>query len=549
MSNSKISFDPQMVADWFTEIMKFSHGSGQEDPLRDAIYAWLTDPRYGIGLSPENVFYDKTAIDPGKRIIYAFRPGVSGMKPIVLQAHMDMVVVTDPKNVDPFPLQPFYDQEGWLQARGSGGPDVRSSLGGDDGIGIATALALLQDVELKDYPIECLLTVQEETDMGGAQFFDTGLLKGRTYLNLDSEEAGVITYGAAGGFKTRYEGAVAREQMTPAPAFVKVVLSGLRGGHSGIDIDKGRPSALKLLVDGLYRMDRRLSDFTLPTGALPQSYDFRLASLARTDVVKSNSIPTEATAVLAVEAADAIPLLKSFERWFTALQILYGASEPEMRIELTFIDGPLPDEVPLTAGATDNLLCFLRLVPQGVMGLIPGYDPAVVETSSNLYDVILDGATVTAYTFSRTSNAELVGSVEDHDDTPLNVMFRSLGQSYGLTVTTGIDWSPAWPPNKDSHLLATAEKVYARVYPEYEISVIHAGLECGWAVARYDNKMDCISIGPTMQNPHTVEERLDTSSVKGFYDAVKGVMLDLYKEQIPASRVPVHAAEEVLVGA
>ena len=537
MKDSTLSFEPQQVADCFGQIMQLPHASGEEDPLRHAIYNWLTDPKYGIGISPDNVFYEKTATDPGKRNIYAFRPGTLDIEPVALQAHMDMVVVTEPKNVDPFPLQPFYDQDGWLQARGSGGPDIKSSLGADDGIGIAIALALLQDSELKDYPIECLFTVQEETDMGGAQFFDTGLLKGRTFINVDSEEAGVITYGSAGGFKTRYEGTIAREAMSPAPSFVKILLSGLRGGHSGIDIANGRPNALKLLVDGLCRMNERLSNYTIPAGTLPQSYDFRLVSLARTDTVKSNAIPTEATAVLAVAADDAIALLKSFEEWFNALHTLYGASEQSMRIELTCIDGPPPAEDPLTAAATDNLLSFLRLLPQGVIGLIPGYDPAVVETSSNFYDVSLVGGALTANTFSRTSNPVLLGSVEEHDKTPLMVMFKSLGATYGLTVTTAIEWSPAWPPNQDSHLLAVAEKIFGSVYPDYRTEVIHAGLECGWVVSRVD-KVDCISIGPSLKDNHTIDERLDTSSVKTFYDANKGLLLELFKERSSGKTTP-----------
>lgn len=542
---SEIVFDPQNVADCFAEIMKLPHESGKENPLRAAVFTWLTDPRHGIGLAPENVFYDEMATGPGERVIYAFRPGSKGSQPVILQAHLDMVVVTDPQGVDPFPLQPFHDAEGWLQARANGSPDTKSSLGADNGVGIAVALALLQDGELKDYPIECLFTVQEETDMAGAQLFDTGLLKGRTFINVDSEEAGIITYGSAGGFKTKYVGATAREKVSPAPAFVKILLGGLRGGHSGVDIAKGRPNALKLLVDGLCRMNERLSDYTLPPGTLPQSYDFRLVSLARTDTIKSNAIPTEATAFLAMAADDAIPLLKSFEEWFNALQILYGASEQNMRIELTRVAEAPPDD-PLTADATDNLLCFLRLVPQGVLGVIAGYDPAVVETSSNLYDVSLDGATMRVNTFSRTSNPVLLGSVEAHGQTPLMAMFKSLGAMYGLTVTTAIEWSPAWPPNKDSHLLATAEEIYASVYPDYEISVIHAGLECGWIASRCPD-MDCISVGPTYHDGHTVDERLDTSSVQGFYDALKGVMLALFQEQ--QAEESAHVGESVLANA
>ena len=108
---------------------------------------------------------------------------------------------------------------------------------------------------------------------------------------------------------------------------------------------------------------------------------------------------------------------------------------------------------------------------------------------------------------------------------------------YGLTVTTPIEWSPAWPPNQESHLLEVAKAAFAKVYPEPVVEVIHAGLECGWIVSKYDD-MDCIAIGPTIQNGHTIEERLDTSSVKGFYDAIKGLMLTLFQEQSPAPEVP-----------
>jgi dipeptidase D len=439
-----------------------------------------------------------------------------------------MVVVTDPQGIDPFPLQPVYDADGWLQARANGAPDVKSSLGADNGVGIAIALALLQDSDLKDYPIECLFTVQEETDMGGAQYFDTALLKGRSMINVDSEEAGIITYGSAGGFKTKYQGTIRREAMRPKPAFVKISLSGLRGGHSGIDIANGRPNALKLLVDGLYRMNKRLSNYTLPPNTLPQSYDFRIVSMARTDTIKSNGIPSAALAVLAVAEANAVALLKSFEEWFNAIRILYDASEQNMRIELTIAETSA--EEPLTSDSTDNLLCFLRHVPQGALGFIPGYDPAVVESSSNLYDVSLAGTTVRANAFSRTSNAVLLGSMEDHCQSPLMQMYRCLGSLYGLTVTNAIEWSPAWPPNKDSPLLATAETVFATKYPGYQIVVVHAGLECGWFASRYSD-MDCISIGPTYQDGHTVDERLDMSSVQGFYDAVKGVLLAQFQEQ------------------
>lgn len=527
MSDPTVNFEPQAVSYWFSKIMQLPHASGQEDALREAMYEWLTG-EIGIDVDRgDRIFYQKGATAPGERVIYVYRHGTStANKPIVLQAHLDMVVVTSPAVPNPFPLQPILDAQGWLTAHANGStPEntILSTLGADDGIGVATALALLQDADLKGYPIECLFTVQEETDMGGAKYFDTDLLQGRQYINLDDERSGTITCGSAGGLKTTYSGAVKREKMAPERSIVKIVLGGLRGGHSGVDIAKGRPSAIALLVDGLCRMNARLNESA--------SYDYRLISFRRTDVVKSNAIPTEATAILAVRASDVAPLKSSFESWFSALEILYGPTEPKMK--MTFTSSAASNEEPLTASTTDNLLSFLRLEPQGVIANIPDITPAVVETSSNLYDVILDGSStaVTVEASTRTSNPTLLGTQQAHLMTPLAVMLTGLGEAYGLTVETGGSWYPAWPPNKSSALLARASAIWEDRYKEdFEMSVIHAGLECGWIVSRYSD-MDCIAAGPTIQNPHTTSERLDTHSVLPFYTAVKALLKSLFEGQ------------------
>ncbi len=522
MSDPTLKFEPQAVSYWFSKIMQLPHASGEENPLRDAMYGWLTGE---IGIRTDlgdRLFYQADAKEPGQRVIYVYRHGTTaGLKPIVLQAHIDMVVVTDPPNHNPFPLQPNLDAQGWLTARGPDG--CLSTLGADDGIGIATALALLQDPDLKSYPIECLFTVQEETDMGGAEYFDTDLLQGRQYINLDDERGGTITYGSSGGLKTGYSGAVKREKIAPESSVVTIVLGGLQGGHSGVDIAKGRPSAIKLLVDGLCRMDTRLNQSV--------SYDLRLISFRRTDVVKSNAIPTEATAVLAVKTSDVTPLKKSFESWFSALKILYGHTEPKMK--MAFTSAAASNQEPLTASTTDNLLSFLRLEPQGVIANIPDITPAVVETSSNLYDVILDGGSsaVTVEASTRTSNATLLGTQQAHLLTPLTLTLAAMGETYGLTAETGEGWYPAWPPNKDSALLARASTVWEGQFKDsFQTAAIHAGLECGWIVSRYDD-MDCIAVGPTIQNPHTTSERLDTRSVPPFYTAVKTLLKSLFDSQ------------------
>ena len=369
--------------------------------------------------------------------------------------------------------------------------------------------------------------------MGGAEHFDAALLRGRQYVNLDDERSGTITYGSAGGLKTTYSGAASREEIAPERSIVTIVLGGLQGGHSGVDIARGRPSAIKLLADGLCRLDDRLNQS--PADGPAVSYDLRLISFARTDVIKSNAIPTEATATLAVKDSDVAALKRSLDGWFSALQTLYGPTEPNLKMSFSSSTAPAGAK-PLTASDTDNLLSFLRLVPHGVIRNIPELTPAVVETSSNLYNVTFGpGSTVTVETSSRTSNPTLLGTQQAHLLTPLALTLTGLGEAYGLTATTGGGWYPAWPPNQDSALLAQASAVYEKLYKDgFQKAVIHAGLECGWIVSRYGD-MDCIAVGPTIQNPHTTSERLDTRSVAPFYLAVKTVLKALFEGQKSAA--------------
>lgn len=529
MSQPTVHFEPSRVAYWFGEIMKLPHGSGKEQPLRESLYQWLTDT---IGIPAAQIFYRRDATAPGERVIRVSRPGRSGeLKPVVLQAHLDMVVVTNPKDRDPFPLVPHLQSPSWLKALGNGStPDmpIGSTLGADDGIGVATALALLEDSDLRDYPLECLFTVEEETGMGGALQFDTSLLTGRSYINLDEERSGTITYGSAGGFGTTYRGTLLREPQSLNSTTVTLVVGGLRGGHSGVDIAKGRPSALRLLTECLHRMNGRVNHGSLAAAASPNAFDYRLVSFARTDSVKSNAIPTEATATVALNAGDASAFVQSTRQWFAAIQTIYGASEPNLRLECSTAGAAETGQSPLAAHATDNLLCLLQLIPHGVLGVVPGCVPSVVETSSNLYDIRLTDTTVELLTLTRTSNPALLGTLLCHDETPLATMFKSLGALYSFDVETGSNWYPAWPPNPESPLLNKARDAFASVYgKDCETAVIHAGLECGWIVSRYSD-MDCIAIGPTVENPHTTDERLDIATVAPFYQALKTLLKNLF---------------------
>jgi dipeptidase D len=516
-------FKPQQVADWFGQIMRLQHGSGSEDALRAALHGWLKE-RLGIA----EVRYVEAPADAGQRVICAYRPGADKWRrsdAVVLQAHLDMVVVTHPKDRDPFPLQPIL-HDGWLHAQGHGATaeaPIGSTLGADDGIGVATALTLLQDPELADCPIECLFTVQEETDMGGAALFPLEWIQGRRCLNLDDEEAGDITYGSAGGFESRFTGKLSREPLPEGFTTLRLSIAGLLGGHSGVDIARGRVNALAALVEGLCRMNQRLSG----SGAAdPGSFDLRLVDLERTDTIKPNAIPTSAAALIAVREADVADVIRSFTAWFTGLSVIHRAAEPAMSCRVTLAPAPF---APLSAGSTDNLLGFLRLVPHGVLRMIPGAEPPLVETSTNLYDVVLRVADLAVETSSRTSDGALLGGEHDEEGSPLNRLYANLAALYGLTFETGINWYPAWTPDPASPLLRTAREVFREVFgAATRTSVIHAGLECGWFATRYQGAMDCVAVGPTVHNPHTTDERLDTRSVEPFYRAVKMLIRALF---------------------
>lgn len=522
MNESGLVFKPQQIADWFGRIMRLPHGSGGEDALRAALHGWLTEI---LGLT--DVRYVERAGDAGQRVICAYRPGAEKWRradAVVLQAHLDMVVVTNPKDRDPFPLQPVL-RDGWLRAQGHGSTaesPLLCTLGADDGIGVATALTLLQDPELADCPLECLFTVQEETDMGGAALFPLEWIHGRRCLNLDDEAAGDITYGCAGGFESAFTGPLPREPLPPGFTTLAVSIGGLLGGHSGVDIARGRLNALKVLAEGLAAMNHRLAG----SGAQdPGSYDLRLVDLQRTDTIKPNAIPTSATALIAAREADVPDVIRSFTEWFTGLSVIHRAAEPGMRCRAALAPSSLS---PLTAGGTDNLLRFLQLVPHGVIRVIPG-EPTIVETSTNLYDVVLTEPAVSILSSSRTSDARWLGGEHDCAGTPLNQLYGNLASLYGLTFETGLNWYPAWPPDPASPLLQRAREVFHEVFgAATRTSVIHAGLECGWFATRYEGAMDCIAVGPTIENPHTTDERLDTRTVEPFYRAVKMLIRSLF---------------------
>jgi dipeptidase D len=295
----------------------------------------------------------------------------------------------------------------------------------------------------------------------------------------------------------------------------------LKGGHSGVDINKGRLNAIKALGQTLARLNRRITQVDQTAGGIG-SVDFVVYDIKRTDVIKANAIPAEAEAVIALPQDAAERFAADFTAYCETLRLQSSPVETGLACSVEQVD---PTGTPLDEKSTDMLLCMLQHVPTGVIKMIPAA-PEIVEASSNFYDVALEGDKLTMASFNRSSSEEVSEAV--------NEMQRSIGKCFGFDVETGIDSLPSWEP-KVTQLLKETEDVYQGIYKgNYEATVIHAGLECGVLASRFkeelDRDLEAVSIGPNIEDPHTPRESLEIRSSSGaetvqqFYDAVARII-------------------------
>ena len=519
------SFNPKAVHDHFMELTKLYHPSGEEDRVREYV---VESARRMEGVKV--IFYEPDAKDPGKRVIVLRRKG-SGNNAnapyVTLQAHMDMVCSP---NKDIFPLNVFgyLDKEGskWIKAgdeESISQPEKGTTLGADAGIGVATILSLLEDKKLKDYPIECLFTVQEETDKRGAADFDKILLKGRSYINFEAGRAEIIIYGSAGGCSVQYEG---NAILSPIPydfIILELSISGLRGGHSGTNINSGRLNAIKVLTEILIRLNNRLTKLDIEGEGI-KSYDLRLNSFQRDEDSILNKIPSCASSIIALPSDNKVEFFRDFKAYCEALKV---QSQPEENLdaEIREVTGDVTLKS-LDEASTDALLCLLRQMPHGVIRMMPTI-PNLVETSSNLANITIDpkeGSSVNGNVVIKALNRS---SYSDSMNTLIQIQ-KMIGELYKYSVKT-CDAYPSWKSNSNSALLNKANGVYKEIYGnEPKATVVHAGLECSYIVQKYNNEIDCISIGPTIVNLHTGGESLKASTVEKFYMAVTSLIQSLF---------------------
>jgi len=478
------SLEPQALWQHFDKILTIPHGSGNEAALREHIVSIAE--RNGLEYQVDRM---------GNLLVR--KAGTAGHEEapaIVLQNHLDMV---NEKNSDvehdfeKDAIKPQRDGD-YLKATGT-------TLGADNGIGIAAALAVLEAKNLAHGPLEVLFTVDEETGLTGAAGLDADMITGRTLLNLDSEEEGILYVGCAGGGDSEVTLALTRNPTPQGSTGVDIKLHGLKGGHSGCDIHLQRGNAIKLLVRAIHAVKlqgTRLSLTALQGGSA------------------HNAIPREAFATVVVAESD-LDLFKSgFDKEISAIMDEFRPAEPDMKSDVHVVAAPA--EV-WDDSSTAAVLRLITALPHGMMAM--SYDiPDLVETSTNLATALPQNGSLVIGLSSRSSVESALEALRQR--------IRATGELVGAIVVEE-DSYPGWKPNLASPLLKVVKGIHRReLGADPEIKAIHAGLECGIIGEKLDG-MDMISLGPQIEFPHSPDERVKIDTVGQFYRLLTAILADL----------------------
>jgi len=468
------SLKPDRVWFYFNEILQVPRPSKKEEKI--AAYVMEFGKKHQLETHKDktgNVLIRKPAT-PG----YENTPGV------ILQGHLDMVCEKNSDkdfNWDKDAIEAYIDGD-WLKAKGT-------TLGADDGIGMAAMLAALEAKDIVHGPLECLFTVDEETGLTGAFGLEPGFLKGTVLLNLDSEDDGEFFIGCAGGRDTVIELPFVKEALPKSYCGFRVMVSGLTGGHSGDDIHKGRANAIKVLNRLLWNASN--------------NFHIRIAQLEGGNL--RNAIAREAIAIVAIPDSSCDAFMKFVTSYEKTARKEFNITEPNMAVKAEKTS--VPDNV-LDITSQIKLLNSLYACPHGVMAWsqeIPGF----VETSTNLASVRVQEDSFKIATSQRSS------SESSKDD--ICAMVASVFTMVGGDIEHS-DGYPGWNPNPNSRVVELAVESWQKLYNEKPVvRAIHAGLECGLIGDKYPG-MDMISYGPTLRGVHSPDERLEIPTVQKFWD-------------------------------
>lgn len=428
-------------------------------------------------------------IDPAGNIVMKkpASPGMENRKGIILQAHMDMVPQKTPTSTHDFINDPIETRiEGdWVYAN-------NTTLGADDGMGVAAIMAIMEDKNMKHGPLNALITADEETSMIGANALPEGELEGEILLNLDTEQEGEMIIGSAGGLDITAEIEYKEVETDSEDRAVKITVDGLRGGHSGIEIGLGHANANKLMA-------RIAVDVIANTEA-------RLATWAGGNM--RNAIPRTCEAVFTLPAENVEELKAIAAEYAETFVNEYKGIESGIVVTTEDVETPatqIPKEI------QDNVVNAINACHNGVLRYIPSI-PEIVETSSNLAIINIGNGKAAIKILARSAS-------ESQKDCLAN-MLESCFCMAGMKVTFSGEYQ-GWDPNPDSEMIKVMADIYKREFGnEATVSVVHAGLECSVILSKYPG-LDIVSFGPTLQHPHTPQERCEISTMPKFWKLLK----------------------------
>ena len=484
--NNEVKLEPKAVFDCFAQINRVPRPSKHEEEM----VAFLEN--FGKSLNLETIVDDAGNV----LIRKPATPGYEHLHPVILQSHMDMVCEPSDGSFDfrTQPIETYVDGE-WMKARGT-------TLGADDGIGIAMEMALLQATDVEHGPIECVFTRDEETGLTGAEGMKPGFMTGDYLINLDSEDEGQIFVSCAGGARTTATYPFPTEPLPSGFYTCRISVKNFVGGHSGDDINKRRANANKVLIrflaDEMEKMDLRLID--IQSGGL------------------HNAIPREGFAICAVPFAEKEKFRVDVNQYAADVATEYCETEKEFSIDL---DSQEAASECMEKDAMRRMILSLRAVHNGILEMDQTLT-WLVQTSSNLASIRRQGDEVVVTTSQRSN----VASAREN----MSAIVRAAFTLGGAACTTNEGY-PGWKMNPDSQLLRVTRESYVRLFgKEPEVLAIHAGLECGLFSEKYPN-LDMVSFGPTLRGVHSPMEKLLIPTVKMVWDH----LLDILKN-IPAKK-------------
>ncbi len=484
MSKAAIEgLEPKLVWEYFYGITQVPHPSKKEEKIRAHVREFATSNNFEF-----------VEDEVGNIVIKV--PATSGYEnapTIVIQGHIDMVCEKNKGTEHDFDNDPLkiYRDGDWITAEGT-------TLGADNGIGVAAGMAVATDPSVTHGPLELLCTVDEETGMTGVNALKPGFITGKTLLNLDSEEDGAFYVGCSGGQDTR--GYFELEYVDSDSSLVayELMLTGLKGGHSGLDVANGRANAIRLLAQLLNRIEAEV--------------EFELAEISGGSL--RNAIPRESEVTILINPTDEDKVREIADKFIADTLLEFNVNDPGLEIVLNKKDSN--NEKVFTKEFVTNLIKVLLSLPHGISAMSPDI-PGLVETSTNLATIgIIENQLVIG-----TSQRSAIDSAKWHISNMVKAVFELGGAE---KVDTG-DGYPGWQPNMDSELLKISTEVYKELNnSEPEIKAIHAGLETGLLGAKYPG-IDMISFGPTIEGAHSPDERLNIPATAKFYELVKAILL------------------------